>query len=487
MLDKTITPPSAEEATGFSARHALVLFALLLSVALSPIVGLVSGNAQAEIAIHFHTTQIAWFTLTGALVSTFLLPFVVKAAGIYGKKRVIIIVTALGLVGDLIATLATDYRTLLLGRGIAGIYTTAGAVAYSAARDVFPRKLVGPSSAVLAGSVGMVGVGGPFLSGWVIDTWGFRGALWFMVIATAFGLAVLLAFLPESPVREARVRMDWLGGFLLGGALTAIAYAVGKGSEWGWTSGKFFAYLGVALLALIAFSFTQTRTENPLFPMTLLARRQVWTVLLATGVSAGALYSVGVVMQLLALMPKIPTISDGLGWSATHNAVVTAPISATIILSAVATGILARKVDPRIMLATGGVLTTVGYSIGAQWHDTAGHIISWGVLSGLGMGMVVSSVPIMIIAAVSPEEQALGNGAQNMVQGITQVVISQLAFVLMARGGKVLKGTQFYNDSGFSNGFWLVAGCCAVGTLLVLLIPKTKKLDEVEAGQAATV
>ncbi|MGW1760117.1 MFS transporter [Streptomyces mirabilis] len=486
MLDKTITPHPTEEATGFGARHALVLFALLLAVALNPIVGLLSGNAQAEIAIHFHTTQLAWFTLTGALVGTFLLPFVVKAAGIYGKKRVIVIVTALGLVGDLIAASATSYHTLLIGRGVAGIYGTAAAVAYAAARDVFPRPLVGPASALLAGSVGMVGLGGPFLSGWLIDTWGFRGALWFMVAATALSLVILLAFLPESPVREARVRMDWLGGILLGGALTAIAYGVGKGSEWGWTSGKFLAYLIGALVALIAFGFTQTRIANPLFPMTLLARRQVWTVLLATGMSAGALYSVGVVMQLLALMPKIPTISDGLGWSATHNAVVTAPISVMIILSAVATGVLARRVDARLLLGAGGVLTTVGYGIGAQWHDTAGHIVAWGLISAVGMGMVVSSVPILIIAAVSPEEQALGNGAQNMVQGITQVVISQLVFVLMARNGKVLKGTQFYSDSGFSNGFWLVAGCCAAGTLLVLLIPKTKKLDEVEAGQAVS-
>ncbi|WP_371572531.1 MFS transporter [Streptomyces sp. NBC_01314] len=485
MLDNTISPPPVEEATGFSARHALVLFALLLAVALNPIVGLLSGNAQAEVAIHFHTTQLAWFTLAGALVGTFMLPFVVKAAGIYGKKRVIVIVTALGLVGDLIAASATSYDILLVGRGIAGIYGAAAAVAYAAARDVFPRPLVGPASALLAGSVGMVGMGGPFLSGWLIDTWGFRGALWFMVAATAFSLVILLAFLPESPVREARVRMDWLGGILLGGALTAIAYGVGKGSEWGWTSGKFLAYLVGALVALIVFGFTQTRIANPLFPMALLARRQVWTVLLATGLSAGALYSVGVVMQLLALMPKIPSISDGLGWSATHNAVVTAPISVAVILSAVATGVLARRVDPRILLGAGGVLATVGYGIAAQWHDTAGHIVAWGLVSGVGMGMVVSSVPILIIAAVSPEEQALGNGAQSMVQGIAQVVISQLVFVLMARNGEVLKGTQFYRDSGFSNGFWLVAGCCAAGTLLVLLIPRTKKLDEVEVGQAA--
>ncbi|MFE3828529.1 hypothetical protein [Streptomyces sp. NPDC059092] len=165
---------------------------------------------------------------------------------------------------------------------------------------------------------------------------------------------------------------------------------------------------------------------------------------------------------------------------------VTAPVSVVVVVSAVGAGILARRVDPRLLLGAGGVLTTIGYGIGAEFHHTAGQIVSWGLISGIGMGMVISSVPILIISAVSPQEQALGNGAQNMVQGTAQVVISQLVFVLMAKDGKVMHGTQFYSDSGFSTGFRLVSGCCAAGALLVLLIPKAKKLDEVEAGQTAS-
>lgn len=55
----------------------------------------------------------------------------------------------------------------------------------------------------------------------------------------------------------------------------------------------------------------------------------------------------------------------------------------------------------------------------------------------------------------------------------------------MAQHGRILKGTQFYLDTGFTNGLWLVVGCCALGALLVLLIPRTKRLDEAEVGQAA--
>jgi MFS family permease len=469
----------------FGVRHTLTLLALVWTAQVLPIVSLLAGNAQSAIAIHFHTTQIAWLSLMGVLIGTFVMPFVVKAAGMYGKRRMMIVISVLGLVGDVVAASAPNYSTLLVGRAIAGFYVPIAALSYSIARDVFPRHLVGPASGLMGGGLGLVGLGGPFLTGWIIDGYGFRGALWFMAIATVLSLILLIAAVPESTIREDRARMDWLGGVLLGGGLTAIVYAIGQGTAWGWTSGKITTYLGAGLLALIAFAVVESRVAHPLFPLSMLRRRRVWTVLLATAVVAAAVYSVGTVMQLLALMPKLPGMSAGLGWSATKNAVVTSPMSILIIVVAVVTGVLARRIDPRILLGTGAVFATAGFALGSQLHHSASQIITMGLVAGVGTGITAAIVPIMIIAAVPPREQALANGAQSMVQGIVQAIIIQLTFVAMAKGGSVLQGIQFYRDGGFSNGFWLEAGFVALGGVLVLLIPKVKRLDEAEVGQAA--
>ncbi|MDW6064366.1 MFS transporter [Streptomyces sp. FXJ1.4098] len=485
-LAVTEDTPEPKARVRFGVRHSLILLALVWTAQVLPIVSLLAGNAQSAIAIHFHTTQIAWFGLLGVLIGTFVMPFVVKAAGMYGKRRTMIVISVLGLVGDVIAALAPNYATLLVGRAVAGLYVPIAALSYSIARDVFPRHLVGPASGLMGGGLGLVGLGGPFLSGWVIDDYGFRGALWFMAIATVFSLILLIAVVPESPVREERARMDWLGGALLGGGLTAMVYAIGQGAEWGWTSGKLFTYLGAGVLAVIAFAVFESRVANPLFPLSMLSQRRVWTVLLATAVVAAAVYSVGTVTQLLALMPKIPGLSAGLGWSATKSAVVSSPVSVLIIAVAVVTGVLARRIDARFLLGTAAVFAATGFAIGSQLHHSASDIIIVGLVAGIGTGMTASIVPIMIIGTVPPEEQALANGAQSMVQGVVQAVVIQLTFVVMAKGGTVLKGTQFYGDSGFSHGFWFAAGCVALGGLLILLIPKVKRLDEAEVGQAAT-
>ncbi|MFD3589518.1 MFS transporter [Streptomyces sp. NPDC058683] len=485
MSQTQITPPETSERSRSTPRNVVIVVALMWAVQLVSLVAALSGVTQAAVAIHFQTTQIAWFTLLTLLSGTFFLPFVVKGAALFGKKRALVVATALGLVGDLVAAVATDYRTLLIGRGIAGIYVAATPICYAITRDVFPRRWVGLANGIMAGGVGLVAFGGPFLSGWLLDNHGFRGVLWFMAISTAVSLLLVTFLVPESPVRERGGRMDWAGGILLGGGVTLLVYAVGEGSDWGWGSGRFIGFVVGAAVVLIAFLLVERRVTEPLFPLAMTRRRTVWTALLATSVAAGSLSAVGVVIQLLVLMPNIPHVSDGLGWSGTHNAIVTSPISVMIIVGAVGTGTLARRTDSRILLAVGAALAVLGYGIGTQYHHTAAEIISWGVIAGLGTGIVVAVVPIMIIEVVSPEEQALANGAQNLAQGVAQIIVSQLAYVVMTQHGMVLKGTQFYLDKGFTNGMWLVVGCCALGGLCVALIPKAERLQDAEVGQAA--
>ncbi|SEG92711.1 Major Facilitator Superfamily protein [Thermomonospora echinospora] len=470
----------------FGARFTLLLIALLWPAQLLSVIGLLAGNAQAQITVHFQTTQIAWFTLTTALVGTFVTPFVVKAANMYGKKRVMVVITVLGLAGDLIAALATSYSALLVGRGVAGFYTPIAMLVYAISRDVFPPRLVGPASGLIGGGVGLVALGGPFLSGWLVDHHGFRGVLWFLVAATALSLVLLLAFVPESPVREERTRIDWLGGLLLGGGLAAIVYGVGKGAEWGWTGGSTLAFIGGGIVALIAFLVVEGRVPHPMFDLSLLARRQVWTVVLATSLIGGTVFSAGTINQLLGLMPRIPGVSDGLGFTATRLAVIGIPGSVLIVAVAVTAGALARRIDARVLLAAGALCAAAGLGLMALFHHSVPQLVLSGIPFGIGMGTVAALAPIMVIQAVSPSEQSLGNGMQGMAQGIVTTVVTQLIFVVLAQNGRVLQGTQFYLDAGYTNAFWLAAGFTVAGLLAVLLIPKVRRLDEAEVGQAAT-
>ncbi|MFJ3778973.1 MFS transporter [Streptomyces sp. NPDC090075] len=143
------------------------------------------------------------------------------------------------------------------------------------------------------------------------------------------------------------------------------------------------------------------------FSITLLGRRRIWSTFLVAGLLIGAIFAQGAVLSLLILMPKIPGLSDGLGWTATKSAWVGAPNSVLLIAVSAATGVLARRVDTRALLAIGGTPVTIAIGLISQFHSTVAQLMSIGVISGIGLGMVVALVPIMVIESVRPEEQAL--------------------------------------------------------------------------------
>ncbi|MBK3572678.1 MFS transporter [Streptomyces sp. MBT65] len=467
------------------ARFALIALALMWPTQLLSLAGLLGGNAQASVALHFHTTEIGWFILVNALVATAITPFVVKAADFYGKRNVMIAITALGLVGDIVAALATNYSMLLVGRGIAGFYGPIAALAYASVRELFPPKHVGAASGLIGSGIAFVALGGPFLTGWVIDSFGFRGVMWSLAGATAIGLLLLLTVVPETPHRAERTKVNWTGGALLGGGAAALTYGIGKGGEWGWTDGGTLAFMLGGVAAVLLYVVSDVKAAHPLFDLTMMSRRSVWAVMLATALISATVFGTGVIGQLLVLFPKIPGVSDGLGMTATHYAIIGIPASILILAVGFGTGVALRKVDARLPLALGAALAAVGFLLQRQWHYTDTQLMFLGTISAVALGLIVSSVPVLIIEAVTPDEQATANGLQGMIQGVLTTVITQTVYVVLAKDSTVVQGTRFYHDAAFKNAMLLGAGLALLGLLAAALIPRLKRAQDVEPETAA--
>ncbi|TVZ02171.1 MFS transporter [Trebonia kvetii] len=474
------------------ARFALIVVSLLWPAQLLSLIGMMTGTAQASVALHFHTAQIAWFVLSTALLATLITPFAVKAADLYGKRQVMIVITALGLVGDVIAALAPSYGVLLAGRTIAGFYGPIAALAYATMREVLPPKQAASASGIVGSGIALVAIGGPFLTGWLIDGYSFHGVLWGIAASTAVSLVLLLVAVPRTPFRDPTARMDWVGGLLLGGGLTALTFGVDKGSDWGWTSAGTLCFIIVGAAAVVAFLYSQRIVPHPMVRVSMLARRPVWTVVLATALAGGAVYGASVITQLLVLYPKVVVpypvgggrtipvhLSDGLGWTATHFAVVGVPSSILILLVGFGTGLAVRKVDSRLPIGAGALLLVAGFLLEAAFHYSATELILASLPYAMGLGMVVAAIPVLVIEAVTPEEQALGNGIQAMAMGMITTLVTTLCYVILAQHGKVLQGTLLYLDHGYKDAYYFGACVAAAGLLAVLLIPRLKAIGDI--------
>ncbi|MFD4603772.1 MFS transporter [Streptomyces sp. NPDC058464] len=486
----TRTPPVPQDVQAASAaaperlgaRAVLILLALVWPAQLFMLAGILTSVSAASIAQHYHTTQIAWFTLVYALGGALFTPFVTRAGDVFGRKRVLVAVIGAGLLGDILQASASSYEVMLAGRLVASLYLPVTALVVSAVRDLFPPRHVGTATGAIGAAMGAVIVLGPLLGGQLLDRFGFRAVLWTIVAGVALALLLAVTLVPELPGTGERAGFDWAGGLTLGGAAAMLSSALGIGGTAGWTSGPFQGTLYIGILLTVLFVLVERRAARPLLDVRLLARRDLGTVLAATAVGQGAAWTGGTLIIYLALYPRIPGVSDGLGWSATHQALVIMPCGLVFLLAGLLAGRLAGRADPRLPWLCGLLLAACGLVAQAYFHADEVQVILAGVPSYLGAGMVMACSPILLMSVVDRSAQGVASGMQLTAANLVTTLSTQCMFLALAVGGTVLKGTAFYRDSGYRAAYLTLAAFMAVALLLSLLIPRIRPASEITAG-----
>ncbi|MFJ6573684.1 MFS transporter [Streptomyces sp. NPDC091292] len=439
---------------------------------------LITSVAQAQIAQHFHTTNIAWFSLVPVLVGAVLTPFVVKFGEQYGKRRVMLVITALGLVGDVIAALAPTFTVILVGRAVAACYVPIAALVFAAVRDLFPARRIGSASGLIGSTLSFVIAICPLLTGWLLDNFGFRGALWFVTACTGLAFVLIMLFVPETPLRARGETFDWWGGILLGGGIAALTYGVGQGVVWGWTDPRTLAFVVGSLVAAVAFVQVERAVRHPLMDIRMLKRRDAATAIGAGVFVQGTAQSAGMTLFIIVpLYPSIPGVSDGLGWSATHAALVGLPGGVLAFAIGATAGTLSRWLNPRLTWWAAIAIATTGMTLMGFYHHNE---IQWMVTSAIvavGTGLIYAFRPILLVSAVSDEEQSVASGMAMLLLGVVISIMAQVAFSVARRHSVVVDGTAFYRDTGYQQTFFTLAGALAVGLVVSLFIPKLRLPD----------
>lgn len=462
--------PPAKQRMG--AKLTLLVVCLLWPAQMLTVAGIFTSISQAGIAQHFQTTQIAWFALIYTLVGCLLTPFVAKFGDMFGKKRVMLIITAIGVIGDIITAIAPSYEWMLFGRVLAAAYAPIMALVFATIRDVFPPKYVGTASGIVGASSGIFITLCPLLAGLLLDAGGFQAVLWALSGMTFVAFLLILFFIPETPRHSSSAHFDWLGGLLLGAAATAFIYVVGQIGPWGWFDIKTIGLFALGIALAVAFVLVELRLENPLLNVRMFKRRAFATIIWSSSIGQGATYAGATMIVFLALFPHIPGVSDALGWSGTHNALVGMPAGFLGLVAGVIAGLLTGRIDPRRPFVAGFAIAIVGSVLQGFFHSTEIEVILAGIVLAIGTGLIIASGPAMIVRAVTPDEQGLASGMSVLLSNIFTAIVAQIMYARLASGGFVADGTQFYLDEGYRNGYFAFAIVFAVGLAVALLIPK---------------
>ena len=250
--------------------------------------------ALPSISNHFDTdlptTQ--WVLIGYALtISALLLPMG-RMADIVGRKRVYVLGFVIFTVGALAAGLSPSVEVLIASKifqGVGAAMTQGTSMAMVV--STFPPEQRGKALGLQMSMVGLGGVAGPAVGGFLIDVADWRWVFFGGSIMGAVSVLAAIIIIDSKQVGQPtgdREAFDWLGAALSTGAMVSFLLGMTGGQRLGWLSPLILGALGSFIALIIVFVWWDLRAPSPIMDMRLLKRR-----LFAFGVSASYLSFVG--------------------------------------------------------------------------------------------------------------------------------------------------------------------------------------------------
>lgn len=388
----------------------LIVTGLVLGLLLSSLDQTILSTAMPTVVRNLGGLSLySWAFTMYMLTSTISIPVAGKLADLYGRRRIYMVGMGLFLLGSALCGMAQDMTQLILFRGLQGL--GGGAllpVAMTIVGDIFPPEKIGKFQGLLAAVIGLSSIVGPALGGFIVEHFSWR---WVFYVNLPFGIAAMMIMwvaLRETGKREKR-SVDWWGTVTLSLSVIAFMLAIVSGSDRDssfTTTGITLLYITGAVL-LGAFLVIETRTPEPIIPLTLFRNRVITVSSLV-----GFFTSIG----MFAALAYIPLFVQGIiGVSPSVSGYILTPMMLSLIVASILSGRFISKVQFRILLVTGLAIMITGYWLFAQMNisTTKGAVVMNMIIFGLGFGVLLPVLTSSTQIAVEKEHRGV---ATSLVQ-----------------------------------------------------------------------
>jgi len=354
-------------------------------------------------------TTVQWVVTGYAITFGGLLILGGRAAGLFGRRRMLVAGLLIFSAASLAGGLAYDPLLLIAARVVQG--AGAALVAPAAFSLITAGFDEGPARTRALGMYGATASIG-FVSGQVLGGVLVQFTSWRAVFLVNVPVGLLVAvfapkLLAESRRPDAKRRLDAGGAALITGAMVALVFALSQGDALGWASPAVLASLALSCICAAAFAFVERRHPDPLVRSDLMRLSSLRT--------AGALnlllglWNAGEMLVLSLYFQQV------LGESPLVTGLVIAP-QGVIGFTA---GAFGARLAGRIGVGRVLVLTTISASAGflvlTQLPATGGYSPLFAAVMLIGFGTAGTAFGTMVIAShgVAEADQGVIGGVIN--------------------------------------------------------------------------
>ncbi|MCU7730510.1 MFS transporter [Actinoplanes sp. KI2] len=418
----------------------LTLIVVLVADALDLIDATITTVAAPSIvrSIGGGEALVKWLGAAYALALGSLLVLGGRIGDRFGQRRTFLIGMTGFVAASALAGLAPGPAVLVAARLLQGAF---GALLIPQGMAImtrtFPREALTKAFGAFGPMLGIFGVGGPILAGFLIDAnlfgLGWRPVFLINVVVGGLGLLLAIKTLPYVEP-EPRTRIDWVAAALLSVTMFALLYGLIEGSSAGWTAVP-LGCLAAALVLFAAFARRQHTSANPLIKPSLLGNRGF-----VSGLTLGLLVFAAFngLMYVISLF-----FQNGLHYTPTHTSVSLLPLTIGIIIGSGACMALITKLG-RVLVLAGLLVTALGAGLFLAVVDHYGLGPNGWILAlvtlviGIGAGTCFGSIFDTALGDIDHDEAGAASGSLSAVQqlaaGIGSAVVTTVYFHTLGGG-----------------------------------------------------
>ncbi len=404
------------------------------------------GVAIPTIADEFHAdlASLQWANNAFSLVTGALVIAAGKFGDTFGRRAMLQIGVVLFAVFSVVAAVAPNLPTLIVGRALMGI---GAAAILPATLALIPPQFSGRAQLTAFGVWQAVAWGGqaigPAIGGVVTASLGWQWLFWINLPLGAAAFGVIRALTPESRDIGASRRVDWVGLATIGLAVFALLYALTDGPSAGWSAPVVVGCFVVTLVLVPAWVWIESRVREPLVDLSLFRLRSYDGALIANLMMNVAFAGLSYLLVLW--------LQNARGYGPVAAGLLMLPSTLGIFVFIPLGGRLARTVGARTPVVGGLVLLAAGLLV--LGFISAGTSL-WLMAAGLtvvGLGLGLLSTPISDTAVGGVDESLAGTAAgvfkmSSMVGGSLGVAL----LTAFARGFTIHDAADAYRGAGMS-------------------------------------